>query len=234
MNTDTEHLVSSTLDNVFFESILQWQGQISPYQFVFNLLLCILLSGVVSLFYKRYVLSFSDKSKFANNFVLLATITMIVISIVKSSLALSLGLVGALSIVRFRTRIKETEELIYLFFCIAIGLGLGANQTFVTIISSLILLSFIYIKSKRDKKIPSERSMYLLIKTTKKILVNDILKCIQPFTNRIDLKKYNFQDSQSDFVFTLELKNVSSFDNITKALKKIDPKINLTHLEPET
>ena len=53
---------------------------------------------------------------------------MIIITIVKSSLALSLGLVGALSIVRFRTAIKDPEELSFLFISIAIGLGMGANQ----------------------------------------------------------------------------------------------------------
>ena len=54
--------------------------------------------------------------------------TLLVISVVKSSLALSLGLVGALSIVRFRTPIKEPEELAYIFLAIAIGLALGADQ----------------------------------------------------------------------------------------------------------
>ena len=54
--------------------------------------------------------------------------TLLVISVVKSSLALSLGLVGALSIVRFRTPIKEPEELAYIFLSIAIGLALGADQ----------------------------------------------------------------------------------------------------------
>ena len=53
--------------------------------------------------------------------------TYIVIMVVKNSLALSLGLVGALSIVRFRAAIKEPEELVYLFLIIAAGLGCGAN-----------------------------------------------------------------------------------------------------------
>ncbi|HAE74801.1 MAG TPA: DUF4956 domain-containing protein, partial [Alphaproteobacteria bacterium] len=62
------------------------------------------------------------------------------ITIVKSSLALSLGLVGALSIVRFRTPIKEPEELAYLFIAIAMGLGLGADQTLPTVLASLVIL----------------------------------------------------------------------------------------------
>ena len=48
---------------------------------------------------------------------------MLIITVVKTSLALSLGLVGALSIVRFRSAIKDPEELLYLFFSIAIGIG---------------------------------------------------------------------------------------------------------------
>ena len=64
---------------------------------------------------------------------LLAVTTMFIITVVKSSLALSLGLVGALSIVRFRAAIKEPEELTYLFFAISIGLGLGADQRVVTL-----------------------------------------------------------------------------------------------------
>ena len=83
-------------------------------------------------------------------FVLLTTV--LVISIVKSSLALSLGLVGALSIVRFRTPIKEPEELAYLFLCIAAGLGLGANQTLPTIIAIILILTVMFFVKEILKK----------------------------------------------------------------------------------
>lgn len=70
----------------------------------------------------------SDSDSISRSFPLLAMVTTGVIAVVKSSLALSLGLVGALSIVRFRAAIKDPEELTYLFLCIAIGLSLGAEQ----------------------------------------------------------------------------------------------------------
>src|SRR5688572_31080573 len=101
---------------------------------VINLLLSVLLASAVSWFYTHYGRSFSNRSKFANNLPALAMATVLIISVVKSSLALSLGLVGALSIVRFRTAIKEPEELIYLFIAIAIGLGLGADQRWPTLV----------------------------------------------------------------------------------------------------
>lgn len=58
---------------------------------------------------------------------MLSCSTMMIVTIVKGSLALSLGLVGALSIVRFRAAIKEPEELCFLFLAIGIGLGFGAS-----------------------------------------------------------------------------------------------------------
>ena len=80
--------------------------------------------------------------------------------IVKSSLAFSLGLVGALSIVRFRAAIKEPEELVYLFLVIATGLGLGANQTKITILGVLttlvITFLFSYFKKEKIEKIEYE------------------------------------------------------------------------------
>ena len=71
-------------------------------------------------------------------------ITFLVILIVKSSLALSLGLVGALSIVRFRTPIKEPEELIYLFLAIALGLGYGASPIIPTTSIAIIIFFIIW------------------------------------------------------------------------------------------
>lgn len=117
--------------------------QIDIPNFVLSLICAAILSFFVQLFYIKYSSSLSNRKEFSKNFVILAVTTCIVIMIVKSSLALSLGLVGALSIVRFRAAIKEPEELVYLFLIIAIGLGCGANQLVITtvgIIFSLVLI----------------------------------------------------------------------------------------------
>ena len=100
-----------------------------------------ILSYLIKLIYNRYSHSLSNKDYFSKNFVILGVTTCLVITIVKSSLALSLGLVGALSIVRFRAAIKEPEELVYLFLVIATGLGIGANQVKITILGVLVALN---------------------------------------------------------------------------------------------
>ncbi len=112
-----------------------------------NLLLSILLSTLLAWFYTQYGRSLSNRERFAQTLPVLALTTALVISIVKSSLALSLGLVGALSIVRFRTAIKEPEELIYLFMAIAIGLGLGADQRLPTILAILVILGYLFART---------------------------------------------------------------------------------------
>jgi hypothetical protein len=108
-----------------------------------NLLLSIVLSTVLARLYERYGRSLSNRAHFAQTLPLLAMTTVLIISVVKSSLALSLGLVGALSIVRFRTAIKEPEELLYLFMAIGIGLGMGADQRLPTVLAVLIFVGYL-------------------------------------------------------------------------------------------
>ena len=108
-----------------FEEFLTTQSVKVPVGgLAFNLLLAAVLSLILGFVYARYGNSLSNRRAFARNFILVTMTTMLIITVVKSSLALSLGLVGALSIVRFRAAIKEPEELSYMFLAIAIGLGL--------------------------------------------------------------------------------------------------------------
>ena len=114
-------------------------------EFLLNLAFCIVAAFLLRHLYVRKSISLSGKFHIGTVIPILATVTFLVIMVVKSSLALSLGLVGALSVIRFRTPIKEPEELVYLFLAIALGLGYGAGQTIVTslvfvIISGMILL----------------------------------------------------------------------------------------------
>ncbi len=121
-------------------------------EILINLLIGMILSFILSWHFIRYGRTLSNRRAFAWTFPLIALTTVLVISIVKSSLTLSLGLVGALSIVRFRTPIKEPEELAYLFMAIAIGIGLGAGQTLITASATVIILGILAIRSTATQK----------------------------------------------------------------------------------
>jgi uncharacterized membrane protein YhiD involved in acid resistance len=116
---------------------------ISIWSVIFSLLVAAICSSAIKLLYVKYGKSLNNRRNFSNIFPMLAITTALVITVVKFSIALSLGLVGALSIVRFRAAIKEPEELVYLFLVIAIGLGAGANQYESTVILTLFAIIFI-------------------------------------------------------------------------------------------
>ena len=129
------------------DSLLSSIGQEIETMAAGRLLVLLLLGGALALFvrllYMRFSRSQSNPEGFSAGFVPLTVATVLVISVVKSSLALSLGLVGALSIVRFRAAIKDPEELIYLFFCIALGLALGADQMLAAFVGLLAFTFFV-------------------------------------------------------------------------------------------
>ena len=99
--------------------LTQAQAQISTPEFIISLALTAITAYILKKVYVRFGQTLSNRSIFGNIFVPIAMTTMVVITIVKSSLALSLGLVGALSIVRFRAAIKEPEELVYPYIMFA-------------------------------------------------------------------------------------------------------------------
>jgi uncharacterized protein DUF4956 len=106
-----------------------------------NLAIGFVLALALRWHFEHFASTLSNRSEFAQVFPFIVLTTVLIITVVKSSLALSLGLVGALSIVRFRTPIKEPEELAYLFLAIAMGLGLGAEQTVPTVVAALAILA---------------------------------------------------------------------------------------------
>jgi hypothetical protein len=127
-----------------------------------NLGVGLILAIVLRWHFRRFSSTLANRDRFANVFPFILLTTLLIITIVKSSLALSLGLVGALSIVRFRTPIKEPEELAYLFIAIAMGLGLGANQTVPTIVAGLAILAAVGALRVRDGR-REERNLYLSV-----------------------------------------------------------------------
>ncbi len=107
----------------------------------------LLMGGILGLYirflYRQCNGSVSDADSVARIFPLLTIVTIGVIAVVKSSWTLSLGLLGALSIVRFRAAIKDPEELVYLFLCIGVGLALGAEQPLLALVVVLAATVFI-------------------------------------------------------------------------------------------
>ena len=217
-----------------FEQFLASQSvQIPALNFTLNLVLAALLAAALGIVYVRYGHSISNRKNFARNLVIIAAATMVVISIVKSSLALSLGLVGALSIVRFRTAIKEPEELAYLFLAITIGLGLGADQVFTTILAVIIILGIIIIREIISAKGKEEPNLYITVSSgnPKLVTLNTITKLIEPACLNLSLKRFDESSDSIEAVYHALFRDLESFNEARTELLKLSPDICLSLLD---
>lgn len=162
--------------------------------------------------------------------------TVLIITVVKSSLALSLGLVGALSIVRFRTPIKEPEELAYLFIAIAMGLGLGANQTLPTIVAGLMILGVMAVlgtfRNQQDgKHIYLSLDWQLEEDAENDHKLDQLNKMIDQHTTASDLRRFDARDQSFEATYVLDLENAKSLTTLTRALQQMFPSIGITFLD---
>jgi hypothetical protein len=124
----------------------------------------LVLGGILALAIRELFLRFSaapgDRSQLGNLFPLFTLGTILVLTVVQASIPLSLGLLGALSVVRFRSAIKTPEELVYLLFCVAVGLSLGAQHRLLSIAAVVVVGAFVLIRSRFDDPV-AERSFLL-------------------------------------------------------------------------
>jgi hypothetical protein len=198
-------------------------------QFTINLVLAAILAYILRYLFINFANTSSNKKYFSNNFVLLAMTIMFIITIVKSSLALSLGLVGALSIVRFRAPIKEPEELVYLFLAIAIGLGFGASQRELTLVAFTIIALIIFVSHKRKKlDIGTGRGMFVIISSVKETIeLNEVTEILQSYCDGIDLQRYDVSSDRTEISFVIDIKNPNDITIFTEKIKKLGSSVSI-------
>ena len=152
-------------------------------------------------------------------------------------MALSLGLVGALSIIRFRTAIKEPEELGYFFIAIAIGLGFGANQLLPTLIGAIVLFLIIFLAGRGSTK--SMASQNLLVSKAsiagedRSALQKNIMAILAKNSTRTELIRMNLNEAQIDYNFLVVLKDVNSINDITNDLTNLDGKMSISFIDSQ-
>ena len=160
---------------------------------------------------------------------MLCAIVFFVILIVKSSIALSLGLVGALSIVRFRTPIKEPEELIYLFYAIAIGLGFGSGQSLLTIIVLLSSFAIFSLINSRKTNSKSHNEFNLSITWSKKeASVKLISEKIEGFADNYKFVKVNVDSNEVFALILIQGLSEQSIDDIYNEISSVAPSASMS------
>ena len=128
-----------TFNDIFKSSFLENVSEFSILDTLIGLAVALVIGLFIFIIYKKTLTGVLYSSGFALTLVGLSLVTTLVIMAVTSNVILSLGMVGALSIVRFRTAIKEPVEIVFLFWSLAVGIVIGAGMIPLAVIGSAII-----------------------------------------------------------------------------------------------
>ncbi len=216
----------------FEEYLSDFTNTVNILDFVINLIVASLLAMAMRYFYVRHGTTLANREKFGANFVPLALATMLVITVVQASIALSLGLVGALSIVRFRAAIKEPEELTYLFLVIGIGLVTGANKPILAIIAITLILIMLFLNKRfRSKHMKGKDAIFINIKT-KISGLEEISSIVENSLPYAELKRMDTLKNGGNFVsFLAKADQISQLSAFRDSFIVADPDAEISIID---
>lgn len=202
-----------SFQDVFQSGFLENVGSISPLDMIVALALSFCLGLFIFLVYKKTFNGVMYSSSFGVTLIALTMITTVVIMAVTSNVVLSLGMVGALSIVRFRTAIKEPLDIAFLFWSIAVGIVLAAGMILLAVLGSVIIGVVLLVFVNRK---PHVRPYILVLECDGQDSENNAKNFLVPYVTRCVVKsktaragsvelnlEVRLKDDNTDFVTTL-------------------------------
>lgn len=212
--------------------IQEFSNNVPLDEFLLNILVTALLIALLRLFYIRFGNSISNRRKFAANFLPLALGTLLIIMIVKSSIALSLGLVGALSIVRYRAAIKDPEELTYLFIAIGLGLAGGANQPILAIVAFAVIIGLLFLgKWISGRKAFSREDRLLVHIHTDLADFSRISQLVTATLPYVELKRLDTLEKGLHLSFVVRAENLEQIERLREGVTALSPATRLSIID---
>lgn len=203
-----------TVSNILLE---QFNGPVT----IEMILASLIVSAVVSLFiiivYSKTFSGVVYNKTMAQTIIMLSMVTAMIIRTINSNLSLSLGMVGALSIVRFRTAIKEPVDTAFMFWAITAGIMSGAGLYVISIVGSLVLgvcYYLVYILSSRAK------SQYLLVLIYNESVEQQVQEALNSITKKQLKSKSLTSNNQIEITYEIDFKNSS--EELLQTLKNIE------------
>lgn len=178
----------------------------------------ILISAIIYLTYYFSYKGVAYNRKFNLSLIVISLISIVIMLMISSNIVISLGMVGALSIVRFRTAVKDSRDTVFIFWAITEGLCVGSGNFQLALVTTLFIAIIMVISSL----FPNVVSKYMLIisggKTNINIdKVNDTLK---EYAKNSKLRVINKDSDHQEMIFEIKLKNNVS-EELIKSIKKI-------------
>lgn len=210
----------SFIDMIKKSVIGEFTGTISVDKIVFSLITAFLIGIFIIYIYKKTYTGVVYSKSFSLCIILLSMVTSLIIRTISSNLALSLGMVGALSIVRFRTAIKEPIDTGFMFWAITAGIMSGTGLYLISIISSIALGLLYYVSYLLGFKANSQYLIILKYDTTSDKIIEEVLSKLPKHKIKSkaickDKTELSFEIDTKDHLEIMEsFKNIKGIDSV--------------------
>ena len=210
--------------SVFFSTFALGEGVFL--KFVFSLVLAISLGLLIAKVYQYTHRGMNYERSFLSTLIALGPIVTLVMFFIQGDLVLSLGLVGSLSIIRFRTPIKDTKDMVFLFWSIAIGLGAGTNNWTLAIVATIVL-GILMVAMFKVKQGSSFHKEYILVVTGENTFNSSPLDVFIEETNvQMFLRSSDYQGDAFEMVYEIRF-DQKYIDNVHKLVKSLKEDSNV-------
>lgn len=196
-------------------------------EIILNLLMAFVCGLITSLFYRWSYRGINYSPSFVQSIVLLSMITALVIMVIGNNLARAFGLVGAMSIIRFRTAVKDTRDIVFIFFSLAVGMAAGVGLRLAAFFSTIFIGAILLLLTRAQYAVPQKNEFLLQFQSELPYGEPPYL----PIFNKY-CKKHNLMNMQAlggedvyDLSFFVVLKNREKNSQFIKELNQI-PKLN--------
>lgn len=175
--------------------------RLTPAEALINLLVALLCGTFIGIMYRVTYRGVNYSSNQVIAIIMLCMITALVIMVIGNNLARAFGLVGAMSIIRFRTAVKDTQDIMFIFFALAIGLACGAGMHLIAIMGSafigLTVLIAVLINEENPKKREYLLQIYSRNLTQQTGMLDPILRKYTGKSKLINIKSIGEGDEKS-------------------------------------
>lgn len=198
------------------EALTQMQVKMPIGTVLLVLLIAFLVAMIIYITYKTTYSGVLYNPRFNLSLVMITMVTTIVMVVIGSNISVSLGMVGALSIIRFRTAVKDPRDTAFIFWAVVSGLACGTQNYTIVLIGSLFLCLILFV----FKMIVKSEDKYMLVVKGKDFDINSVEKINKKELKSFLLKGKYIKNSNIELVYEVKLKNKNS-DNVINSLREL-------------
>ena len=181
------------------------------------LLVAFLVSLIIYLTYKNTYTGVLYNPRFNVSLIMITMITTMVMVVIGSNISVSLGMVGALSIIRFRTAVKDPRDTAFIFWCVVSGLACGTQNYTIVIVGSVFICLILFL----FKKFTTKNNKYVLIIKGKSFDLKEVEKTLDKKQKDYLCKGKYISVNGMETIYDVKIKDSKISDDIIVSLSKV-------------